>query len=244
MDIFPRIFIAWYLAVFRGWNSIIMTFPLYGVRKPQSQNLLFFHTLAEGIAQHQGIVQETAGLARHFMNQSPNAQVCFTGFSIGGGMSMYAAGLSLLAGGDGSRMAIVPYAGAVEPACVIEGQMSALVDWPSLQDPMDHPTRSDAERTVIGVLRDCTSLFATGMQAIAKNGKNTIKSIRLVGMTHDHFIPRKYTEEMFLMTRSLGDTKLLNISERWLPGGHILAALVRPFYHTVAIIEAVDALDT
>jgi hypothetical protein len=70
---FPRIFIAWYLAIFRGWSSIILTFPLYGVRNPPSQNLLFFHTLAEGIAQHQGIVQETAGLARHFMNQSEQA---------------------------------------------------------------------------------------------------------------------------------------------------------------------------
>jgi hypothetical protein len=104
-------------------------------------------------------------------------------------MSIYAAGLSLLAGGDGSRMAIVPYAGAIEPACVIAGQMSALIDCPSLQDAVNNPTRADAERTVIGLLRDCTLLFGAGMEAMTKGGKNTIKSIRLVGMMHDHFIP-------------------------------------------------------
>jgi hypothetical protein len=48
---------------------------------------------------------------------------------------------------------------------------------------------------------------------------------------------------MFQMMRSLGETKTLEVAEQWLPGGHILAALLRPLYHTAAIVE-VESLDS
>ena len=66
-----RLWMAYSLARQHGYSSIVVTCPLYGVRKPADQTAFFIPTVEKIGYQAQGIMEEGASLACYFLAGAP-----------------------------------------------------------------------------------------------------------------------------------------------------------------------------
>lgn len=217
-----------------GWSSCVVTAPYYGRRKPATQTLFLLNTVADLLMQGQVISQEAAILTRYFL-MDPSAKVCITGFSFGAAMAAVGSSVALVAGCDGKRLACVPYIGSASPAVFGDGVLRTSVDWSAL--------RGDTVATTEQLRGDLfDELYKTQLSIITEHipKSNRIGVVRITASHHDHFIRRRYSHELIDQMEAL--RPMIKLPVEWLPGGHVVAAVLRPIYHRKAIMEAVKAL--
>lgn len=235
--IFPRLLLSWYWAFFHGYTSILLTAPLYGCRKPLHQNLFFINTMSDMIGQLLALCQETVAVTAHTLQQDASARVVITGFSIGGGMSVFAAALAAASGCDARRLGVVPYVGATDPSCVVEGMFSALCDWQALiRDSPEGTTLEQVEERSLGILKGCIRKFDQLVES--SKGQKFVRAATMVDMSHDQFFPAHAKAQLRDQVYTVAET----VTETELPGGHIAGAVFRPLYHSRAVVDTVHAM--
>lgn len=249
-----RLSMARELARGHGWSSVIVTAPFYGLRKPTDQNRFFISNVKDFLLQSQAIMEETVTLVSYFQQQSDFTKVCVTGFSWGGAMASGAASIAMLAGCDGSRLALVPYVGCPSPAAITEGVLNRYLNVESLQE-FSNGTMIDAENSLRLILTDVNiSTFIDMMidkrrqRAQQSNNSETkhlyLGALKVVAMQHDHIIPYKWaTDLVHQLSRLCSVASTTQFPTQWLPGGHAMAALVKNRMQAAAIVEAVQALE-
>lgn len=237
--IVPRILLAWYWAFFHGYTSILLTAPLYGCRKPAEQNLFFINTMADMIGQLLALCQETVAVTAHTLQNDKDMRVVITGFSIGGGMSVFAAALAAVSGCDKTRLGVVPYVGATDPSCVVEGMFSALCDWQALiaDSPVDEATLEQVQRKAVGILKNCIQNFDQLVQRLGPN-EPCVQAATMVDMSHDQFFPSHAKKQLRQQVHAIA----ASVVETELPGGHIAGAVLRPFSHARAVVQTVQTM--
>mmetsp|Transcript_22083 Transcript_22083/g.54656 ORF Transcript_22083/g.54656 Transcript_22083/m.54656 type:complete len:382 (+) Transcript_22083:125-1270(+) len=229
-----RLIMAKSLAEKYGWSSVIITAPFYGRRRPRTQKLFFVDTVSNLLLQSLAIVQEAASLAIFFLSKSKSSTVCFSGFSWGGAMSSVSSAVALIAGADGSRIACAPYVGSASPVCLVEGVVADAIDWNALRESKD-----DSYDFLKKELY--TELNKTQLSVISerrKKGCNGIAVVRAVCMRNDQVLRLRYVHEFLSQLKTLG-SEALDVPVKWIPGGHAIAALLRPSYQQELISEAV-----
>lgn len=228
-----RLFTARQLARQYGWCSVILTAPFYGDRKPKSQTLFFLNTVEDILLQAWGIIEEASMLAAHFLQQH-NSVVCLTGFSFGAAMAGNAANYALSAGLDGKRLGCALYMGSASPCVLADGLLESAIDWDSLR-------RSKFDSRPIIRKQLFSELYQTQMETLTGDfvGKSSISVVKGYQMMHDEFIRPKYGYEFEIQIQ-----KHLNKSfeMKWLPGGHVVAAFVRPYLHRKLIVDVVQEM--
>ena len=221
------------LASEQGCSSIILTAPYYGIRKPQDQTLWFINTVQDLLVQSLAIIAEASGLAALYAQQ--DYQICLTGFSWGGAMCSVSAAAALLMGVDGPRLACVPYAGCASPKILADGILSHSIDYEALRRSSDESLDSISVslQNMLGKMQ-----LTTVTDRMTNPSKQQLRVIRSVSMEHDRFIKKGYVQDFF---RQLGGL-CGKANFCMLPGGHVFAALARPFYHERAVVAAIDDL--
>lgn len=247
----------------KGYASIIITAPFYARRAPSGQKRFFLGNVADALVQSQAIVQETACLVRHVMRNgddydkniipaSPSNKVVVTGFSWGSAMSSMSCATSLLAGVDGKRLACVAYVGCTSPEVFADGVLENGVDWDAILkdkgstksfqgvDIASLKTPQEAQEAMFKILSQ-VQLSTTVDALVKKDPSNQLAAVNMQSMYHDGFIPRKYSSAYVEQMKRL--TKASNFQLRWMPGGHVLGAMLRPLLHKSAIAEAVYKME-
>jgi Alpha/beta hydrolase domain containing 18 len=272
-----RLDMARQLARDHGWNSIIVTAPFYGTRRPPSQYLFFQDTLGDHLMQSQAIVREADMLIRHCQSSSSsliddvgsrgrddgrcrsNSKVVVTGFSWGGAMSCVSTAVALLAGADGRRLACVPYVGSASPNVVADGLLVNAFDLKALKVSQEALT-AELGKTQLSTIVDAlveqnqNRIKAQEGRAIDSQAPSVVALpptsrpavVKMYSMKHDGFIRQKPHVELHVeaMKRLAGPSasSSTSFSMKVLPGGHIMAAVLRPIYQKRGIIEAVEEL--
>ncbi|KAL3924879.1 MAG: hypothetical protein SGILL_000772 [Bacillariaceae sp.] len=264
-----RLTMAKQLAIDKGWSSIIVTAPYYAKRKPSGQTRFFLPTVGDALVQSQAIVQEAASLIRYVLRKddddddgtntnipaSPSNKVVVTGFSWGSAMSSLSATTALLAGVDGKRLACVAYVGCASPEIFCNGVIENGVDWSALLTTSDGAKKS---AMIQGV--DCSSLetphiaqkamrdilaqvqLRTFVSAlIEKDPSNQLATVKMQCMYDDRIIPRVFSKEYLSQMQRLAEE--LNFQLRWMPGGHVFGAMLRPILKKRDIVEAVYKME-
>ena len=229
-DIFLRLLMAKQLANKYGWSSLIATAPYYGERKPRNQTLFYVNTVEDTFIQAWTIIQETTALTSYLLQKSPNALVCLTGFSFGAAMAGNAANVALQSGVDGQRLACAPYVGSSSPCVLADGLLESAIDWDALRKSKDESHTTTRQRLV-------SKFYETQMTSLTPETlRNPIRVVQGYNMTHDAFIQTKYALEF---EKHIQICLNPSFQMKWLPGGHVFAALARPFLHKKLIEEVV-----
>lgn len=249
-----RMCLARSLAMEHGWSSIILTAAYYGKRKPCGQHSFFLQTVKDGLFQSQSIIEEAVLLAGYFMDgnddneqggaaEKSNRLVCFTGYSYGGAMAAVSAGLSLRMGLSGEQIACASYVGSASPVVFADGLLQTCVDFKALQKNVDE----SVEGTRQGLYDE---LVKTQLTSVTKDfttddenkgpfpPQQSLAVVKLYAARNDAFIRPVYALEL---ARQLGSiTSPANpLTMEWLWGGHITAAIVRPFYQKKLVVDTV-----
>ena len=229
-DILLRLLIAKQLANRYGWSSLLVTAPYYGDRKPKDQSLFFVNTVEDTFTQAWSIIQETTALTKYLLAKSPNSLVCLTGFSFGAAMAANSANVALQSGVDGQRLACAPYVGSSSPCVLADGLLESAIDWNALR-------KSNEESQTITRQRLVAKFYETQMTSLTPETlQNPIRVVQGYNMTHDAFIQNKYAIEF---EQHIQICLNPSFQMKWLPGGHVFAALTRPFLHKKLIEEVV-----
>ena len=232
-----RLRMARQLADERGISSVIVTAPLYAARKPQRQRAFFVRTVEEIMFQGTAIMTEASALACYFLELSPNHKICLSGFSWGAAMSAGAAMMTLSCQPDGKRLACVPFVGCGSPNIIADGVLESVVVWSSIQNTTNEPYRETRDC----LFRKLSELSFKELRELVVEQKKSLGALRLVTMTNDQFIgahhSKVFSEDVLRVTSSA-----TNIMATQLLGGHVVAAVVRPWYQKQAILEAIEAL--
>ncbi|KAL3914156.1 MAG: hypothetical protein SGARI_000275 [Bacillariaceae sp.] len=245
----------------QGYASIIVTAPFYARRKPSGQKRFFLDHVADALVSSQAIVQETTSVVRYIMrsnddNQiipaSPSNKVVVTGFSWGSAMSSMTCATSLLAGVDGKRLACVAYVGCSSPEVFADGVIENGVDWNAVLkdkakmssfqgvDVSSLETPQQVQAAMLKILSQ-VQLSSSVDALVKKDPTNRLAAVKTYSMYDDGFLPRKYSSSYVDQMKRL--TKMSNFQARWMPGGHILGAMLRPVLHKKAIVDAVHKMD-
>ena len=111
------------------------------------------------------------------------------------------------------------------------------VDWDALKDKGCSDSQAETRNKLYQELdRTQLSMIADPIRADAKKSMAVIKGYC---MAHDLFVPARYSRELESQLKICSSPDFFM---RWLPGGHVWAAIVRPIYHKKLVIEAVYAL--
>ena len=204
--------------------------PYYGDRKPKNQTLFFFNTVEDTFVQAWAILQETTALTSYLLQKSPRALVCLTGFSFGAAMASNAANIALQSGVDGQRLACAPYVDSSSPCVLADGLLESAIDWNALRLSKEESYATTRQRLV-------TKFYETQMTSLTpKRLQNPIRVVQGYNMTDDAFIRTKYALEL---EQHIQICLNPSFQMKWLPGGHVFAALARPFLHKKLIEEVV-----
>lgn len=232
-DIFLRLWIARKLANQYGWSSLIVTAPYYGDRQPKDQTLFFVNTVEDTFLQAWAIIQETTALTSYLLDKSPSALVCLTGFSFGAAMAGNSVNVALQSGVDGQRLACAPYVGSSSPCVLADGLLESAIDWNALR-------KSNEESYTLTRQRLLTKFYETQMTSLTPERlQNPIRVVQGYNMMNDAFIQTKYA---FEFEQHIQICLNQSFQMKWLPGGHVFAALARPFWHKKLIVEVVQEL--
>jgi len=254
------------LATERGFSSLIITAPLYGRRRAQSQGDTYHaDNLADFLSQSTAIIMEGVAIARHMVvgrqaatdnagHESERAIVCYSGFSWGAAMASAAAVASLAWMQDVSCPAVeicaAPYAGSATPAVVADGLLAGDIEWKALvkQDDQEMSTTSEddcsteqekvdrAKRKVRNTLLSAHLSRFSG--ALGVECLSRLRAVECVSFADDHFVKQEYCQELFEILRSwASDPNAAHIT--WMSGGHVRAALSRLSEQRGAIERAV-----
>jgi len=228
-----RLEMATKLAQTHGWSSVIVTAPYYASRKPKDQNLFFLHTARDLLFQSQGIIEESSALARYLLAKSPQTRVCFTGFSYGAAMAACSSSLCLKAGDDGSRMSCAVYVGSASPCPFADGMLENGIDW----DALEKDQREEQPITIREQLHG--EFYKTQLKLVKADASNRLSAVFGYAMRNDLFIRPWYAKELQDQIREcLNDDYCM----QWIPGGHMMAALMRPILHKNLIENTVQAM--
>lgn len=242
---FPRSEMARFLAVKYGWSSIILTPPYFSERKPAHQTLFFQESMSDLLLMFQGVIQEGAALACHYLLASDQNRVCITGFSLGGGLGAYSSALTMLVPGvDASRLVYVPFAPVYDAASQIsnDGLLGKVFCWEGLRE---HPEERahDIQQKCMDMALNATKMLDILLETLQTKTKQCgIGAVRAVSMIHDRVAPRKYGLHFHSLIRRLVKTNEAAFAEHWLPGGHLSGFVARPYHHTMAIVEGITAV--
>lgn len=234
-----RLKMATQLADECGWSSIIVTAPYYAARKPDNQTAFFVRTVEDLLLQSVAIMQEAAILASYFLHRSEQQRVCITGFSWGAAMASGAAAVALTTAHKdaGRRLACVPYVGCSSPSILVSGVLESSIDWTALQQKPNEP-HGETHAQALEVLG---RFHLSPLNDAVQSQNKSIAALHIVNMQHDYFIPQRFSREFTAeLGRMTSDTS--NRAAQVLPGGHVVAMLVRPWYQKRAIVDAVHAL--
>jgi len=217
MGIVERLPMAKKLAVDYDMTSILIEAPYYGIRKPNDQTLWFLNTVADSFVQGHAIAFEGAALAMYCLDQSPETQVCLTGFSWGAATAASVSQVVRLAGGDVSRIACVPYVGCGTGDPIQSGMLARSVHWnalyPGVNDEGDLPCNDSTNQRIHNAKKelnswqekfDFTALLDTCQKqaqraeqqqhSSSKADDKRIGIMRVVATQNDHFIPKRFLE--------------------------------------------------
>lgn len=225
------------------FSSIILDAPFYGDRKPPNQVMFFLTTVQNILLQSQAIVEESSLLSQYLLRQQDKNTVVFTGFSYGAAMAAVASTFSSLLSSSSSsstrrRMGAAIYAGSASPIVLADGVLENTVHYDQLRhDNDDSTTTKDAKKR----LRQ--ELAKTQLEFLAKNRNNDeleIGAVAGMSFAHDGFIRPRYSLELEdqIRRKSLKP----NFRTTWIPGGHAIAALVRPWLQTKLVLDVVGEL--
>ena len=117
------------LARERGYSSIIVCAPYYGLRRPLQQQEDYHDTVVDYLLMNISIMQEAALVVRHFSDKDPHALCAITGFSWGGAMAATTSCIAAQWGVDYRKLACVPYAGAASPSGMVDGILDCTIAW-------------------------------------------------------------------------------------------------------------------
>ena len=232
-----RLGMARRLAEEYGWSSVIVTAPFYAARRPKDQTAFFVSSAERMMIQGTAIMVEAAALGCYFLSQSPSSKVCYSGFSWGAAMSAGASMMTLACQPDGKRLACVPFVGCGSPSIIADGALESVIDWTALKRKSDETYIENKER----LLRKLAEVTMDELLAIVSEQGKCLGSLRLASMTNDYFIgsdhSNTFTKQVMEVTGSSTDIKVTTLL-----GGHVVAALIRPWYQKRFIVEAVQAL--
>jgi hypothetical protein len=236
-----RLNMARFYAKEYGWSSIIITAPFYAARKPSQQELFLINTVSDLLLQSIALTQEAACLICYYLEQSSQTKVCVTGFSWGGAMASTSTAAALLGGADGRRIACVPYVGSASPVCLADGILETSIDWKSLKENKDTPDYQVRQRLFDEFNKAQLSVITEYLKPLGKERSTSVAVLRVVAMCDDYFIRRRHVDSFLVQLRDLSlDGRQMIV--RWLPGGHVLAALLRPYCHRNAVVDAMQTL--
>jgi len=215
-----RLWLARHLAVRYGWSSLLLTAPFYAGRKPTTQTLFFIDTVQEFLSQSAAIIQEAVALVLHYREYS----FCLSGFSWGGAMTMSTGMVCLLAGVEPSRLCLAPYVGGTSPSLLVDSLLTASIDWQALDC-----TRDALRKLLLDfhLQRLVSAVLQRGTRPPVIVSRST---------AHDHFITLSGARQLETqVSRLRGETQ-------WMTGGHIWAAMVRPWRQCTGIVHAVQEM--
>jgi hypothetical protein len=236
-----RLNMARFYAKEYGWSSIIITAPFYAARKPSQQKLFLIDTVSDLLLQSIAITQEAACLICYYLQQSSQTKVCVTGFSWGGAMASTSTAAALLGGADGCRIACVPYVGSASPVCLADGILETSIDWKALKESKDIPDFQVRHQLFDEFNKAQLSVITDYLKPLGKERSTSVAVVRAVAMCNDYFIRQRHVDSFLVQLRDLSlDCRQMTV--RWLPGGHVLAALLRPYCHRNAVVDAMQAL--
>ena len=234
-----RLRMARQLAQSHGYASVIVTAPYYGIRKPKAQTMWFLDTVYDLLLQSQAIIQEAVALAHFVVSQDVDGndhpqphRICFSGFSWGGAMSIMS---SVVAAAMGiPQVACAAYVGSPSPSNLIDGLIKASLDM----------------EAVGGESKIYQELLKTHLKTLTKEFKPDtpqVESMVAVNMSHDNIIRAKFAAGLHDDLRECcggkdDASKNKKVVTRWLPGGHVSAAMMRPWLHPKYIVQAVENL--
>lgn len=239
--------IAKKLARKHGWTSIIMNAPYYGVRSPGNQQEHFIRTVSDFLLQSIAIIQETAVLSRHILDKgcfvvsstasSPTSSpfICIAGFSWGASMAVCSSAAAVNWGGDGRRIACVPYVGSATPAVLVAGALNSYVDYNAIR--RGDETDDEVKNHLHGVLSEAqiSQMADKMLMKACGGGIHKIAAVAAATMLNDQIVTLEYSTRLKDQLHRLSD----NVSTYWLPGGHVVALLLRGIFQTRAIENAV-----
>lgn len=230
------------LALEKGWKTVIPTAPYYGRRRPSGQRLFFISSVRDILCQSLGMMQEAALLIEYFQKGPESPLVCVTGFSWGAAMS---AGASVLVE-DGSKLCVAAYVGSASPLCMADGVLTTSIDWQALRSHPAEPQFATQKRLWDELNKTQLtppSNLTDERNTIRDTGRTTsihnVAVVKAVSMRDDAFIRPRYAREFHekMMTMLSSST-----SVSWFTGGHVWAALQRPWYHKQLIVQSVEEL--
>jgi hypothetical protein len=236
-----RLNMARFYAKEYGWSSIIITAPFYAARKPSQQELFLINTVSDLLLQSMAITQEAACLICYYLQQSSRTKVCVTGFSWGGAMASTSTAAALLGGADGRRIACVPYVGSASPVCLADGILESSIDWKALKENKDIPDYQVRHQLFGEFNKAQLSVITDYLKPLGKERSTSVAVMRIVAMWDDYFIRRRHVDSFLVQLRDLS-LDGCQMTVRWLPGGHVLAALLRPYFHRNAVADAMHTL--
>eukprot|EP00928_Gymnodinium_smaydae_P031979 TRINITY_DN23292_c0_g1_i2.p1 TRINITY_DN23292_c0_g1~~TRINITY_DN23292_c0_g1_i2.p1 ORF type:complete len:387 (-),score=61.16 TRINITY_DN23292_c0_g1_i2:121-1281(-) len=233
-----RLELAERLAAESDMCSVIITAPLYGVRRPPEQEMHYARTVELYLTQSSAIIEEAALLVCWCADRWPSVPVCVSGFSWGGAMTCCSAILASQWAAP-ARVLAVPYAGSATPAVIVDGLLEDDIDWPALAgDGEAEPyeaTRSRLLRTLLD------THLSEIMKPILERQCGKLAGLHAVSFGDDHFVKPEYGEELFELASQCCDANVTKVLE-WRNGGHVAAFLRRPHVQTAAIQAAFQAL--
>jgi hypothetical protein len=148
---------------------------------------------------------------------------------------------ALLSGADGRRIACVPYVGSASPVCLADGILEASIDWKALKENKDTPDYQVRHRLFDEFNKAQLSVITEYLKPLGKERSTSVAVLRVVAMCDDYFIRRRHVDSFLVQLRDLSlDGRRMIV--RWLPGGHVLAALLRPYCHRNAVVDAMQTL--
>lgn len=216
----------------KGVASILLTFPLYGARRPKHQTMHIVQTVSEFAIAAIAASLEAMAVCAWARETFPGVRCVITGVSMGGALASSAAIMA------GAPIACCPFVAPASAQALITGVLHKRIDWPSLKAGTNRSQQEEEQQLESALSMMCVENITSRM-----TGTPELNSLVQVMAKADELVSPEQCEELHRLLSGLTSpkraSKLITVE-----GGHLWAcSSMCDSVYVPAIMESLDMLE-